>query len=177
MAEAGLKQGDKKMHVDEMRVGLRGQVRRVWAERGVKIVQPLQFVYEFAYLLLGVDGQTGKLKWTWVEHMRQADLAPALQDWPLNGIIWDNAPAHHGKQVTTLPIQFIFLPPYSPELNPPERIFEELRRVIEGRNYPSLRAKMIAVETELRKLAADPARVKSLANWTWIQTALEDLPT
>ena len=32
---------------DEMRVGLRGMVRRVWGVRGVKVVQRLQLVYEW----------------------------------------------------------------------------------------------------------------------------------
>ena len=31
---------------DEMRVGLRGMVRRVWGRRGVKVRQRLQLVYE-----------------------------------------------------------------------------------------------------------------------------------
>ena len=36
---------------DEMRVGLRGMVRRVWGVRGVKVVQRLQLVYEWKYSL------------------------------------------------------------------------------------------------------------------------------
>ena len=32
-------------------------------------------------------------------------------------------------------------PPYAPELNPVEPFFRELRRVLEGRVYPTLRAK------------------------------------
>ena len=35
---------------DEMRVGLRGMVRRVWGVRGVKVIQRLQLVYEWKYL-------------------------------------------------------------------------------------------------------------------------------
>ena len=40
---------------DEMRVGLRGMVRRVWGVRGVKVIQRLQLVYEWKYLFLVVD--------------------------------------------------------------------------------------------------------------------------
>ena len=47
----------------------------------------------------------------------------------------------------------IALPPYSPELNPPERIFEELHREIEGKVYPSLYAKQVAIDQQLRPCA------------------------
>jgi hypothetical protein len=68
------------------------------------------------------------------------------------------------------------LPPASPELNPAERVFEELRRAVEGRVYGTIENKMAAVERELVKLAADPERVRSLAGWSWIRSALAALP-
>ena len=34
----------------EMRVGLRGTVRKVWGRRGVKVRQRVQTVYEWVYL-------------------------------------------------------------------------------------------------------------------------------
>ena len=37
--------------------------------------------------------------------------------------------------------------PYSPELNPAGRVFEEVRRHIEGEVYPSLEAKRSAIES------------------------------
>lgn len=65
---------------------------------------------------------------------------------------------------------------YSPELNPAERIFEELRRAVEGIIYETLEAKKQAVESELRQLAADPQRVKRLVGWDWLCAALNSLP-
>ena len=44
---------------DEMRVGLRGMVRRVWGVRGLKVVQSLQLRYEWKYLFLVVDLRAG----------------------------------------------------------------------------------------------------------------------
>jgi len=40
----------------------------------------------------------------------------------------------------------------------------------EGKVYPKLADKVAAVEAELPKLEADPARVRSLAGWDWINT-------
>ena len=173
---AGLKQGDQVLEVDEMRLGLQGQVRRVWASVGVKVVQKVQFVFEWTYLLLGVQPQTGTLRWAWVARMRQEDLLPALRPWPLAGVIWDRAPSHRGQEMAELPLQRIFQPPYSPEVNPVERIFEELRRAVEGLLYASLEAKQQAVEAVLRQLASDPERVKRLVAWDWIGDAFASLP-
>lgn len=57
-----------------------------------------------------------------------------------------------------------------------ERIFEERRRKIEGRQYADIAAKPAAVEAELTALAADPAAVQSLAGWAWIRGAVQALP-
>jgi hypothetical protein len=44
------------------------------------------------------------------------------------------------------------LPPYSPELNPAERGFQEVRRAIEGKVYATLEDKMTAVADFLTQL-------------------------
>ncbi len=71
---------------------------------------------------------------------------------------------------------WIFLPAYSPELNPAERVFEEVRRHVEGEVYPSLKAKMAAIAHVLRQLKADKTRLKRLIGWDWVQQALAQLP-
>jgi len=69
-----------------------------------------------------------------------------------------------------------FLPAYSPELNPAERVFEEVRGHIEGDPYPSLRAKRDAIENLLRQLKADKPRLMQLVGWDWINQGLAQLP-
>src|SRR3972149_6455367 len=73
-------------------------------------------------------------------------------------------------------LPLIGLPPYSPELNPAERVLQELRRAIEGKVYPTLADKVAAVEAAVAKLEADPAQIRSLAGWDWINAAVERLP-
>jgi hypothetical protein len=46
---------------DELRLGLRGRVRRVLAPRGVEVARRLQLRYRWAYLLLAVDPRAGTL--------------------------------------------------------------------------------------------------------------------
>jgi hypothetical protein len=159
-----------------MRFGLWGQVRRRWGKRGVKIRQPIQIVFAWQYLVLAVDVIRCELRWDWADRMNQEHLVPVFAGWPFDAVVWDRAPAHRGKAMGDAGFVRVFLPPYSPELNPPERVFQELRREIEGRVYASLKAKRRAIEQMLRRLNADKARLRQLIGWDWISKAYESLP-
>ncbi len=164
---------------DEMRVGLCGQVRRVWAPRGVKVRQRVQMKREWRYLALAVDGLRGRRCWCWIARMKGAAIAEAVQAWTEQGIeavVWDGASGHRGPEVRQVGVTLVQQPPAAPELQPAERVFEELRRVVEGIVYASLDEKVAAVERELQALAAAPARVQRLAGWHWIQEAWAALP-
>ena len=176
LGEAGVTQAGTVLQADELRLGLRGQVRRVLAPRGVKVVQRVQIECRWRYLLLGVDPRTGALRWRWLDRFRQEHLKPVLAEWAPDAVVWDGAGAHRGKRLRGLPIARIFLPPYSPELNPAERVLEEVRRRAEGRVYDSLDAKQAEVEACLQELAADPERVTRLCGWEWILAAFRPLP-
>ena len=66
-------------------------------------------------------------------------------------------------------------PAYAPELNPAERLFEELRRAVEGRLYASIEEKMAVIEAELWRWDANPDRVRQLVDWRWITDMLSQL--
>jgi len=165
---------------DEMRIGLRGMVRRVWGRRGVKVRQRLQLVYEWLYLFLAVDVRKGKLHWTWIRSMNAEMVGAAVnglkQNTEVAAVVWDGAPGHRDQRVQELGMSLIGLPPYSPELNPAERVFEEVRRWIEGRVYNSIEDKVEAVEAFLSKLESDPQQVQALTCWDWIDEAIQGLP-
>jgi hypothetical protein len=164
---------------DEMRLGLRGMVRRVWAPRGIKIVQAVELRYEWRYLVLAVDGLRGILRWQWAANMKGATLAPILADWHadgLVGVVWDGAGSHRGKPVRAVGLPTVMQPAASPELNPAERVFEAVRDVVEGRSYATLADKQAVADGFLHKLAAAPERIRSLAGWAWIATALTPAP-
>ena len=111
--------------------------------------QPLQIDYEWTYLALGVDVLGGRLKWCWIESMKGEDIARAVRRWQEGGIevvVWDGARGHKAQPVREAGLTLIGQPPYSPELNPAERVFEEVRCRVEGQVYPDLAAKKRAVE-------------------------------
>lgn len=161
---------------DELRLGLRGHVRRVLAPRGVKVVQRLQLRYQWVYLLLAVDPRTGSLRWRWLERCRAAPIREALAEWNPAAVVWDGHGAHTAKLLGDLPLARVRLPPYSPELNPVERLFAEIRRRVEGRTYRTVADKQAVVEAYLAELVADFARVQQLCGWTWLVAALDALP-
>jgi hypothetical protein len=162
-----------------MRVGLLGQVRRRWAPRGVKIRQRVQFGRVWRYVALAVDGLGGRLTWTWIENMKGESIAQAVRAWKsadVEAVVWDRAGGHRTRSVHEGGVILVEQPAGSPELNPPERVFEELRRRIEGAPYATIEDKMAAIEAELAALAADPPRVRSLASWAWIRASCQALP-
>ena len=179
LTAAGARQDHVIGWADELRLGLLGMVRRVWAPRGVKVVQPLQFERRWCYLCLVVDPRTGRLWWSWTLDMKTESIARTVSLWQAAGIttvVWDNAPAHHAPAVHDQGVALVGLPPYSPELNPAERIFEAVRAHVEGEVYATLEAKYAAAHAFLTALEANPDRVRSIAGWDWITDNLARLP-
>ncbi len=176
----GLTAASRVGFADEQRIGLRGTMRRVWGRRGVKVRQRLQLRYEWAYLFAAVDARAGTIWWDWVATMKAADLRPVLAEVRARGLldalVWDGAPSHADAEVRAVGVPLVALPPYSPELNPAERLFEEVRRHVEGTAYATLADKVDAVQAFLRDLDADPARVRRLCGWDWITAAQDALP-
>jgi transposase len=165
---------------DELRLGLRGMVRRVWGRRGVKVRQRLQLSYQWRYRFVVVDGRAGRLYWCWHERMAATDLRGMVravqQQTDLAALVWDGAPSHREERVQALGLPLVSLPPSSPELNPAERFFQEVRRAVDGEPYATLDEKVAAVEGVLEQWDADPDRVRSLCGWQWIEDAAQTLP-
>lgn len=72
----------------------------------------------------------------WVKEI----LIPNLE--PGDVVIWDNATFHKSKQFVEAfeqgGIQLLFLPPYSPDLNPIEQFWATLKAWIRNLNQPTL---------------------------------------
>ncbi len=89
--------------------------------------------------------------------------------------MWDGAPSHADAAVRSVGLPLVALPPYSPELTPAERLFDEVRRRVEGRVYATLDDKAAKVQAFLEELDADPARVRRRCGWDWLTAAQDAL--
>ena len=166
---------------DEMRVGLRGMVRRVWGRRGVKVRQRVQTVYEWMYLFCVVDGRRGRVLWSWIDSMKSACIAEAVNGLKhgteVEALVWDGARGHRSLLVEAVGLPTVVQPAYSPELNPAERVVRRSQEMGGRQVYESIEEKVEAVNAYLRRLESDPGRVRSLAGWDWIDETIESLPS
>ncbi len=164
---------------DEIRVGLLGQVRRRWGRCGVRIRQRIQRRRKYRSLFLAVDVQTGRLWYCWLDSMQGEEFCGVVRGIEragvLDAVVWDGAPGHRDARVARIGVPLIVLPPYSPELNPAERLFEAIRARLEGEVYPDLDAKCARVDAILGEWDAHPEQVRSLVAWQWILDAYDQL--
>jgi len=165
--------------VDEMRLGLWTGVRRSWALRGHRVRQRVQWQRGFVWCALALEVRRGLLTWEWLPDLKGPTVREVLKQWKREGIkalVWDGARGHIANEVKRQAPRQVLLPPGSPELDPVERVIQEVRRAVEGRVYATLEEKQAAVEVKLQELAADRAAVRRLVGWEWIIRELRRLP-
>jgi transposase len=90
-------------------------------------------------------------------------------------LIVDNHKIHRAKKVKDLvesldgKVELFYLPPYSPELNPVEHLWDELReKGFHNRVFSSLDAVEDQLVDRLAAMEQTPALVKSITGWPWI---------
>lgn len=168
---------DVVVHADEIQVGLLGQVRRRWGRRGVRLRQRVQRRRVYRSLFVAVDGHSGRLWHCWLASMQGQEFCGVVrglrETTPVAAVVWDGAPGHRDGRVATIGLPLLTLPPYSPECNPAERLFEQIRAEVEGTVSATLDAKCATVEAIIARWEANPTEVRSLAHWPWIRDACE----
>jgi len=90
-------------------------------------------------------------------------------------MVVDGASSHRSKDLV-IPenVALIRLPPYSPELNPAEQIWNILRRnYFANRVFESLDSTTAQAEFGLTEMAANKPAIRSLTNWPWISAILK----
>jgi len=161
---------------DEGRFGRIGRPGRCWAPPGIRPHVPAQLIRESVYVFAAVAPVTGDLVSLilpeastammnlFLEHVSQtfAQFFIVLQ---VDGAAW------HGSHDLVVPsnIRLIKQPPYSPEVNPAEHLWDELReKYLHNRAFPSLDALIEVLCQGLNALADDPAALRSLTGFSHI---------
>ncbi|MBU1246706.1 transposase [Patescibacteria group bacterium] len=89
-------------------------------------------------------------------------------------VVWDNAPCHRRKDMSKIEgLTLIHLPSYSPELNPAERFFEEIRRETTNRVFESIEKQEDLITKAIKKWGDDTKRLKQLIGYEWIKRQWE----
>ena len=161
---------------DAVRITLHGTLSRVIVPPGIHFRQICQGQRDSVLLSLCVDGLTGTLSWLWLAGMYHEEILRALLQWNADGfdaVVWDNASSHREASVHAWGVPLVQQPEYSPELNPAERVNEEIRRCLKGKTFRSLAEKVLAVETRLRYWKAHPALIQQLCGFPWIHDCFD----
>ena len=100
-------------------------------------------------------------------------FAQAFPD-SLNILLLDNRGAPTSAQLT-LPenVRGVFFPPYCPELNPIERVWQDLKDALAWRHFPTLEAQPDSRATLLQ--ADEAATLQALTGYTYLVEAIHAL--
>lgn len=164
-----------------MRYGLISNFRRSWSKVGERTIIDSQKSFENRYLfsavaplsgnsfhLSGIDGFDTEAAHTFLLQLKKQHKDKMVI------VVWDNAPCHRPKIHRDIPgLIVLFLPPYSPELNPAERFFEELRKATANHIFKTIDEQEQMIEKRLNKLADDTKAMKQLLGYEWIKKQSE----
>ena len=163
---------------DEMRHGLQPVTRRCRSLRGARpvVVQRPRYQWGFAWgamecvsgeaEFLFTDGVSVPASHCFLEQLAASD--PQAE----HGVIWDQAGFHPLPGAQELPerIHLLPLPPYSPELNPVERLWDVLKDAICNQLFPSLADLQESLAQAMQPFWEDAQRVLSLIGNGWLHT-------
>lgn len=164
------------MFQDEGRFGLLGAPRRCWAPRSVRPVVGARLQRKYLYAFAAVsphDGVLDSLILPWVNaetmSMFLASVAERHAD-EFIVMVMDQAGWHVAGSLQVPPnMRLVFLPPYSPELNPAEHLWEALREDwFANTVLHDLDAVEDALDDGLVTLESDPGRVQKMTGFDWI---------
>ena len=149
------------------------RIRRCWAPAPMRPVVDNGYERQFTYVYGAVSPLDGGLDWMLAEKMNtetfSAFLAQVSEAHPNNFLVMivDGASSHISKELK-IPenIRLHRLPPYSPELNPVEHLWDEIReKSFPNRVFSEMKAVIAQLANDLPALASDTARVKSITAW------------
>ena len=164
------------MFQDEARFGGMVRPRRCWAPAPLRPVINNGYERQFIYVYGAVSPLEGQLDWRLCREMNTVRMGEFLnqvsQAHPTDLIVMvlDGASSHKAKDLV-IPenIRLLALPPYAPELNPQEHVWDELReKEFPNRVFNHLDAVIQQLEVGLPRLAAHADGLRSLTAWPWI---------
>ncbi|MCA0325657.1 MAG: IS630 family transposase [Proteobacteria bacterium] len=161
------------MFQDEGRFGLLGTPRRCWAPRGVRPVVGARLQRQYLYAFSAVsphDGVLDSLVLPWVNaeamSLFLAEVAQRHAD-EFILMVMDQAGWHIAGDLEVPPnMRLMFLPAYSPELNPAEHLWKAIREdCFANHVLADLDAVEAVLTNGLAALEANPSRTQSMTGF------------
>jgi hypothetical protein len=161
------------MFQDEARFGRLSDPRKCWAPAPLRPVVPVALVREYTYAYAAVTPADGTLDWMLAPKMNTINMSAFLnhvsQRHPDDFVVMvlDGASSHRSQDLRVPKnMATLRLPPYSPELNPAERLWDDIReKEFANRVFGSLGAAIAQAAIGLKRLENAPAALRSLTGW------------
>jgi transposase len=176
------KQPLRLMFQDEARFGRISDCCYCWCKKPLRPVVKAMLSHQYVYAYAAVSPQDGKLDSLVLPEVNgqwmQEFLTEVASRYPQENIVMvlDGAGWHKSKSFA-MPanLRLLFLPPYSPELNPQEHIWDELReKCFHNKTFDSLDLLEDHLVESLRVLEMQADTVKGIVHWDWIINAISN---
>ena len=167
--------------MDESRFGLHTVMRRCWGQRGGRVVKRCQQRYEWDYVYGAIDILSGESVFC---HLPTVDVNAAWQFLrelvkvapdAHHVVLWDGA-GFHQPPASAEPawadlanVHPLTLPPYCPELNPTEKIWDQLKDVVCNKVFDGIEAMREELLPKLKSFWESPAGLSSLIGNNWLR--------
>ena len=161
---------------DEGRFGRISRPRRCWAPRGVRPCVPSQIVREYTYAYAAVSPHDGVMDSLILPEVSERTMSIFLHEVSKRHavefilMVMDGAGWHRAKELHVPEnMALIFLPPYSPELNPVEHIWDNIRENWFGNEvFNSIEGVENQLEKALAALENARETVRGLTGFPWL---------
>ena len=168
------------MFADEARFGRINRPRPCWAPIGTRPEVACQLIREYIYLYGAVCPKNGTCVYLIMPTSNtacfQAFLDILARKFARQDIllVLDGAPNHRcGDLALPDNISLLFLPPYSPELNPKENLWDEIRdKIFKNYALKSINAVRAKLKKAILYIERNPKIVKSITSFPYIVRSL-----
>lgn len=162
---------------DEHRIGLQPVMRRVWVEVGEVATATVNWKREWLWLYAFVQPKTGETYWWLLPYVNTELFNQVLKDFaehfkrgpnkrvilPLDQAGW------HTTDKLEVPdgIHLLHLPPYSPELQPAERLWPLVNEPLVNQAFDSIAEVEELVYQRCQRLLQQQALIRGLTDYHW----------
>lgn len=169
------------MFQDEARFGRISQLHSCWCAKPERPVCQMMVSQQYVYAYGAVSIEDGKFESlilsgcnTEIMQIFLKEISSRHKDEKIL-MIMDGAGWHKSKKlVVPENIMIKILPPYSPELNPTENIWDEIReKGFYNRVFADINSLEEHLLCELQRLENSPEITHSIVSWPWIINAIK----
>ncbi len=166
---------------DESRFGLLTRQKKVLTKRGVKPLCPYQHSFDTTYLFGAFSPFNADSYLLLLPYCNSSAFQLFLEEFSKQKpeeykvLILDNGAFHHAKCLRIPPnIRLVFLPPYTPELNPAEKIWRTLKDAIAMKAYPTIEALINSLQTIIQT-SLSPDTIISICNNQFYKASFQSI--